>query len=76
MLQETLDTYRRGAKSGVMKSATPNVVLELIGEIDRLQALYETRGERIEELAGICEELEKEIEWLKEAANEKERGGE
>ena len=32
------DAYRRGVETGVMKSATPNVVRELLDEIDRLQA--------------------------------------
>jgi hypothetical protein len=32
------DDYRRGVETGVMKSATPNVVRDLLDEIDRLQA--------------------------------------
>lgn len=33
----TLKDYRRGVDDGTMKSATPNVVRELLNEIDRLR---------------------------------------
>jgi hypothetical protein len=35
---DSLDAYRKGANSGVMKNATPNVVKQLIGWIDELRA--------------------------------------
>lgn len=37
---EELNAYRKGVESGTMKSATPNVVRQLLDEIERLQ-LYE-----------------------------------
>jgi len=37
--KETLDSYRRGVDSGVMKSATPNVVRQLLNEIEQLKEL-------------------------------------
>lgn len=39
--QDTLDAYRRGAESGVMKNATPYVVKQLLNEIGRLQAFID-----------------------------------
>ena len=35
--KETLDAYRRGVETGAMKSATPNVVRQLLDEVERLR---------------------------------------
>ena len=35
------DDYRRGVETGTMKSATPNVVRDLLDEIDRLRAIVD-----------------------------------
>ena len=44
------DDYRRGVEAGTMESATPNVVRDLLDEIERLQQILS----RIEAFQG-CE---------------------
>lgn len=39
--QNTLDAYRQGIDTGTMKSATPNVVRELLDEIQQLRAIVD-----------------------------------
>lgn len=39
--QSKLDAYRKGVETGVMKSATPNVVRALLDEIERLQKIVD-----------------------------------
>ena len=50
--RDVLEAYRKGAESGTMISATPNVVLQLLDEIDRLT---NERDDAQLTLASLCD---------------------
>lgn len=43
----TLAAYRRGIDSGTLKTATPNVVRELLDEIERLREMIEQTADHV-----------------------------
>lgn len=45
----TLDSYRHGVDSGIMKSATPNVVRQLLDEIEVLQRALKLAADELSE---------------------------
>lgn len=51
---EKLDAYRRGAESGTMKSATPNVVLELLGIIHELRMVVANAADDLVGVQNCC----------------------